>query len=146
MQILTTLNSQLGVHEIWVKEEDIDYLYAALALATLRSFCGQWNYEKQRSLFGAFLFHKDPKLFIELDFAGNKHAAATQLKALKAGKEFLEFLESFGVLSFSKGQEYKNGKWVDRGDRSFFSTAELDLVKRQRKDIVTCFEYKEERK
>lgn len=135
----------MGVHEIWVKEEDIDSLYAALALATLRNFCGQWNYDKQKSLFGAFLFHKDPKLFIELDFTATKNSAFSQLKTLKAGHEFLEFLESFGVLSFSKGQEYKNGKWVDREGRSFFSTAELDLVKRQRKDIVTCFEYKEEK-
>lgn len=133
----------MGVHEIWVKEEDLDLLYGHLAMAVLRHFCG---YAKQKALFGAFLFNQDPKLFIELDFTNNEREIMTIMKEQALGKKFLDFLEAFGVLSFSKGgHKYVNGKWtVVEADRCFFSTAELDLVKRKRKDITTTFEYKEE--
>jgi hypothetical protein len=134
----------MGVHEIWVKEEDIDSLYGTLAMATLRHFCG---YAKQKALFGAFLFHKDPKLFIELDFTSRESDGPKILKERKLGKEFLEFLETFGVLSFNRGgHRYVNGKWIHVEEkRSFFSVAEIDLVERERKNIVTTFEYKEEK-
>jgi hypothetical protein len=132
----------MGVHEIWVKEEDIDELYGTLAMATLRHFCG---YDKQKALFGAFLFHKDPKLFIELDFTSRNGDASRILREKKFGKDFLDFLESFGVLSFNRGgHRYVGGKWLQVEDkRSFFSVAEIDLVERERKDIITTFEYKE---
>lgn len=131
----------MGVHEVWVKEEDIDSLYAVLALVTLNNFCGYYSSEKQKALFGAFLFHKDPKLFIDIDFTATRNSASSELKKMKAGKEFLEFLESFGVLSFAKGRQYVGGQWVESTeDRCFFSISELDLVKRQRKDIITTFE------
>lgn len=134
--------NSMGVHEIWVREEDIDSLYATLAMATLRNFCG---YAKQKSLFGAFLFHKDPKMFIELDFTSRDGDASRILKEHKLGKEFLEFLETFGVLSFNRGgHRYQNGTWTQVPEkRSFFSVAEIELVERQRKDIVTTFEYHE---
>jgi hypothetical protein len=134
----------MGVHEIWVKGEDIDSLYRTLAMATLRHFC---EYTKQKALFGAFLFHKDPKLFIELDFTSRESDGPRILRERNLGKEFLEFLETFGVLSFNRGgHQYVNGKWVQITEkRSFFSIAEIDLVERERKDIVTTFEYKEEK-
>lgn len=134
----------MGVHEIWVKEEDLDELYAVLAISTLRNFCGRYNHDKQKSLLGAFLFHKDPKLFLEKEWTGTRNSPVALLKELKAGKEFLEFLESFGVLSFAKqGNKYVNGKWVTLdGSRHFFSVAELEVVKRQRKDIITTYEHR----
>ena len=123
----------MGVHEIWVKKEDIDDLYAVLAIACLNNFCNSW--EKQNALFGAFLFNKDPDLFIATDFVSSQQKSVSLLKQLHLGKEFLEFLETFNVLSFIK----RSGQ--NQGVRNFFSVAELELIARPRKDIITKFEY-----
>jgi hypothetical protein len=124
----------MGIHEIWVKEEDIDELYLVLALACLCNFSPSWD--KNKALVGAFLFHKDPQLFLTEDFMGTYNSATKVLKNNHLGKEFLEFLESFNVLSFIK-ERYGEGA----NKRSFFSTSELDLIKRERKDIITKFEH-----
>ncbi|MHB8132180.1 MAG: hypothetical protein ACYDEX_24755 [Mobilitalea sp.] len=129
----------MGVHQIWVKEEDIDMLYSALALAVLTHFCG---YHKSKALFGAFLFHKDPQLFLTEDFMSTQNSPKSTMIRLRCGKEFMDFLETFGILSFAKNRwVYANGKQTKiEEERHFFSSAELELVKRQRKDIITTFE------
>lgn len=127
----------MGVHEIWVKPEDIDELYTVLGSSCLNNFCPSWK--KQSALFGAFLFHKDPELFLALDFTATTTSAERILKSNALGKDFIYFLEEFNILSFIKSHYGDDAK-----QRNFFSTAEIDLVKRTRKDIVTKFEHVDE--
>ena len=129
----------MGVHEIWVKPEDVDELYTVLAATCLNNFCPSWK--KQSALFGAFLFHKDPDLFMSLDFTSTVMAADRILKAEKLGKDFLFFLEEFNILSFIKSHY---GSYAQK--LTFFSTSEIEVVKRQRKDIVIKFEHVNEEK
>ena len=126
----------MGVHEIWVKPEDVDELYSVLALSCLNNFSSSWK--KQSALFGAFLFHKDPELFLSIDFNSTDNQAGRVLKEKQLGKEFLTFLEEFNILSFIKSH-YGS----EANDRSFFSISEIDLVRRKRKDIITTFEFTE---
>ena len=128
----------MGTHEIWVKEEDIDELYTMLGLATLRNFC---SWDKQQILFGAFLFHKDPKMFLESDLSTRKDNAKKMMKDLKCGKEFMEFLEAFGVLSFQKREYNSQTHRAEETHKYFFSSNELELISRERKEIITTFEY-----
>jgi len=125
--------SSMGVQEIWVGEDEIDQLYSVLAIACLHNFCS--DYTKQACLYGAYLFQKDPNLFISEGFLDRSDSCSKLIKTKKVGKEFLEFLETNQVLSFIK----RSGSSPDV-DRHFFSIAELDLVKRTRKDIITKFE------
>jgi hypothetical protein len=131
----------LGSTEIWVKEEDIDQLYAVLAFSVMTSLC---NYAKQSSLVGAFLFQKDPQLFLDEDFTNKHNSLFTMIIQLKLGKEFIEFLESFGVLKFTEASYIRHsGQYKQKQDRKTysFSTAEFELIKRERKDIQTMFTY-----
>lgn len=123
----------MSAEEIWVKEEEIDDLYAVIAFSVLTSFC---SYDKQSALIGAFLFQKSPELFLAEDFLTKHNQLFSMLKRLKLGKEFLEFLESFGVLRFS------NTRYNSPNKKTYnFSCAELELVSRERKDIRTILSY-----
>ena len=121
----------MGVHEIWVKEEELDMLYVVLANAVLNNFC---TYDKQKALFGAFLFHKNPTLFLSEDFTSTRASTTALMKKLKCGKEFLLWLETFDVLCFSRN------KYKQDAEKCFFSFNELEVVSKERKDIITTFE------
>ena len=129
----------MGVHKIWVKEDQIDELYTALAWATLNNYC---NWEKQTALFGAFIFHLDANLFIEYESFKAPANNEKYLKDHKLGKQFLTFLEEFGVLSYSQGSyNLVNGTWQRvKEKRSPFCMAELELVSREIKDVNVVFE------
>lgn len=141
----TPLDSRysLGVSEIWVKEEDIDQLYAVLAISVMSSLC---TYDKQAALVGAFLFQKDPQLFLREDFTSRHNCLLPIILRLKLGKEFIDFLESFGVLQFTEAKyKYSSsvGHYVTTNNTKTytFSMAEFELIKRERKDIQTMFTY-----
>lgn len=131
----------LGISEIWVKEEDIDDLYAMLAFSVLYSL---YHWEKQPALIGAFLFQKDPQLFLDTDFTSRHGSLYPIIIKLKLGKELIEFLETFGVLRFTESECRRlSGQWVTNPDvKTYsFSTSEFELIKRERKDIQTVFSY-----
>ena len=132
-------NWSMGTHEIWLKEEDIDLLYGALALSVLYNFTRSW--ENQKIIFGAFILKKDPKEFLERSFTSTA-AIIREIQERQLGKEFLTFLEASEVLSFNRGGHvYTNGRWtVIPENRSFFSVNEVELICKERQEIVTIFE------
>ena len=132
--------NSIGTEEIWVKEEEIDKLYMVIALSVLRHFCG---YDKQKALFGAFLFSKDPQLFISESIEDPEKI----MEKLKVGLEFLTWLDTFGVLSFAKSSfSHVNGTWVKAAEeRHFFSIGELELISKERQDIKTIFLWEKEK-
>ena len=135
----------LGISEIWVKEKDIDDLYTSLAFSVMSSLC---HWEKQPALVGAFLFQKNPQLFLDTDFTSRYNSLYPTIVRLKLGMEFIEFLETFGVLKFteSRYKRLSSGQLTTKEDiKTYtFSTAEFELIKRERKDIQTIFSYTKE--
>lgn len=127
----------MGVQEIWCKEDEIDLLYTVLAVSTLQNFC---SYDKQKALIGAFLFQKDPNLFLSEDFTSTHASAQSTMKKLKCGKEFLEWLETFNILSFAKSRYNYQKRQHEDEQRFFFSCAELELISKERQYITTKFE------
>lgn len=128
----------MGFEEVWVKKDEVDLLYAALAMATLSHFCA---WDKQKCLFGAFLFNKDPELFHCIDFTSSSKLPEKILKKESLGKEFLMFLDSFGVLSYGNREfKYINNRSISIvKNRTFFAFAEIELISRKRSEITTEF-------
>ena len=113
-------NWSMGTHEIWLKEEDIDLLYGALALSVLYNFTRSW--ENQKIIFGAFILKKDPKEFLERSFT----STAAIIREIQERQ---------------LGHVYTNGRWtVIPENRSFFSVNEVELICKERQEIVTIFE------
>ena len=128
----------MGVQEIWVKEDEIDLLYASLACCVLCNFTRVW--ENQKVVFGAFILNENPEEFLT---RSKFKSPMKELVQRKLGKKFLMFLEQCKVLSFNTGGfTCSGGKWVAKPEgRNFFAFNEIELICKERQEIVTSFEY-----
>ena len=114
-----------GFETIYVKEEDIDDLYFALAYSAMANFAN--SQEKEKRLFYAFILDYNPELFLSLTVNNYSHIKSF-LKKQALGKKFLQFLEEHEILSYT-----------DRGKRVKFSQLEYELISKKKSEVNKIF-------
>lgn len=130
----TYLHSGYGCSVMWVKEDEIDELYASVAACIIQHYCLQNGDAKQNQIFGAFLFSMGIEVFSSVNVSTFPQMRSYLRKA-KKGKQFLQFLDAHGMLQFV--QYGKTGS-----TQHCASFAEIEVVSKDMSEIDKVFAYK----